>query len=266
MSDRRADQSLDHGFAKLLPAVRTIAREAGQVILRYYTDTVTAHVKSDGSPVTAADHAAEAVILPALHHLTPDIPVISEEQHAAGKSPPGDHGTYWLVDPLDGTRSFVEHTGEFTVNIGLVKDGVPVLGVMYLPVDGDLYAAAGPGTAVHCVQGRGDVPISARMVPPDGLVVLSSRRHGDRERLDRFLEGKLVKEHRHSSSALKFCLIARGEVDIYPRFGPTCEWDTAAGHAILLAAGGSIETPDGKPLGYGKPDFLNGEFIAYGRR
>ncbi|EWY39815.1 3'-5'-bisphosphate nucleotidase [Skermanella stibiiresistens SB22] len=257
---------MDQGIVKLLPAVRGIAREAGEVILRYYTDTVTAHVKADGSPVTAADNAAEAVILPALHHLTPDIPVISEEQHAAGKSPPGDHGTYWLVDPLDGTKGFIEHTGEFTVNIGLIKDGVPVLGVMYLPVDGDTYAAAGPGTAVYGARARHDVPISCRVVPADGLVVLSSRRHGDRERLDKFLEGKLVKEHRHSSSALKFCLIARGEVDIYPRFGPTCEWDTAAGHAILLAAGGSIETPDGQSLAYGKPRYLNGEFIAYGRK
>jgi 3'(2'), 5'-bisphosphate nucleotidase len=261
-----SDFSLDQGVAKLLPAVKSIAREAGQVILRYYTDTVSAHVKADGSPVTAADHAAEAVILPALHHLTPNIPVISEEQHSAGKSPVGDHGTFWLVDPLDGTRSFVEHTDEFTVNIGLVSNGVPILGVMYLPVDGDLYAAAGLGTAVHCVQGRADVHISARTMPADGLTVLSSRSHGDRAKLDAFLQGKLVREHRHSSSALKFCVLARGEADIYPRFGPTCEWDTAAGHAILLAAGGSIETPDGKPLGYGKPDFLNGEFVAYGRR
>jgi len=262
-----ADQSPDQDFARLLPAVRSIAREAGQVILRYYTDTVTAHVKADGSPVTAADHAAEAVILPALHHLTPDIPVISEEQHAAGASPTGEHATFWLVDPLDGTRSFVEHTGEFTVNIGLVRDGVPVLGVMYVPVEGDLYAAAGPGTAVHCIDGRGgDRHISARAVPADGLVVVSSRSHGDRERLDRFLEGRLVREHVHSSSAQKFCVIARGEADIYPRFGPTGEWDTAAGHAILLAAGGSIETPDGQPLRYGKPGFMNGEFIAYGKR
>lgn len=261
-----SDFSLDQGVAKLLPAVKSIAREAGQVILRYYTDTVSAHVKADGSPVTAADHAAEAVILPALHHLTPNIPVISEEEHSAGKSPAGAHDIFWLVDPLDGTRSFVEHTDEFTVNIGLVSNGVPVLGVMYLPVDGDLYAAAGPGTAVHCVQGRADVHISARTMPADGLTVLSSRSHGDRAKLDAFLQGKLVREHRHSSSALKFCVLARGEADIYPRFGPTGEWDTAAGHAILLAAGGSIETPDGKPLGYGKPDFLNGEFVAYGRR
>src|SRR4051812_12133876 len=204
-----SDFSLDQGVAKLLPAVKSIAREAGQVILRYYTDTVSAHVKSDGSPVTAADHAAEAVILPALHHLTPNIPVISEEEFAAGKSPAGDHDTFWLVDPLDGTRGFVEHTDEFTVNIGLVSKGVPVLGVMYVPVAGDLYAAAGPGTAVHCVQGRTDEHISARAMPADGLVVLPSRRHGDRDKLDSFLQEKLVGEHRHSSSALKFCIIAR---------------------------------------------------------
>src|SRR5690242_7364207 len=126
--------------APLLPSIRTIAREAGQVILRYYLDTIDVTTKSDGTPVTAADHAAEAVILPALHHLTPDIPVISEEQFAAGKAPEAK-GTFWLVDPLDGTSSFVDRTDEFTVNIGLIKDGEPVLGVIYVPVSGDLYAA-----------------------------------------------------------------------------------------------------------------------------
>ena len=142
-------------------------------------------------------------------------------------------------------RSFVDHTGEFTVNIGLVSNGIPILGVMYLPVDSDLRRRRsrhrrplrpGPRRCPHLGADH------AR----DGLVVLSSRSHGDRARSDAFLQGKLVREHRHSSSALKFCVLARGEADIYPRFGPTGEWDTAAGHAILLAAGGSIETPDGK--------------------
>ena len=261
-----SDFSLDQGVAKLLPAVKSIAREAGQVILRYYTDTVSAHVKPDGSPVTAADHAAEAVILPALHHLTPNIPVISEEQYSAGKSPAGDHDTFWLVDPLDGTRSFVEHTDEFTVNIGLVSNGVPILGVMYLPVEGDLYAAAGPGTAVHCVQGRTDVHIS-RPNHTGGWTGLSiqpqPRRSGEARCLPSRKAGAGTPLLQQRPEVLRN-RTRRGRH--LPRFGPTCEWDTAAGHAILLAAGGSIETPDGKPLGYGKPDFLNGEFVAYGRR
>jgi 3'(2'), 5'-bisphosphate nucleotidase len=257
----------DPGIARLLPTVKTIAREAGQVILRFYTDSVSStHIKADGSPVTAADHAAEGVILPALHHLTPDIPIISEEQHAAGASPELQHGTFWLVDPLDGTRSYIDRTGEFTVNIGLIHDGVPVLGVIFLPVDGDLYAAAGPGTAVHCPDGRHEKPISARLPPAEGLTVLCSRSHGDRDVLDRYLADKTVADRRPSSSSLKFCLLAAGLADIYPRFGPTSEWDTAAGHAILLAAGGSVETPDGKSLTYAKPRFLNPDFIAYGRR
>lgn len=248
----------------LLPQVRAIAREAGQVVLRYYFDRAAAETKADGSPVTAADHAAEAVILPALRHLTPHVPIISEEQHAAGLSGKVDR-EFWLVDPLDGTRSFVERTDEFTVNIGLVRDGRPVLGVIYLPVTGDIYAAAGPGTAIHCVGGR-ERSISVRQVPEDGLTILASRSHNDEPRLAAWLNGRTVKEQLRSSSAYKFCLLAEGKGDVYPRFGRTGEWDTAAGQAIVEAAGGSMETPDGKPFLYGKENFLNDDFIAWGRR
>jgi 3'(2'), 5'-bisphosphate nucleotidase len=254
----------DASLAKLLPQVRTIAREAGQVILRYYHDGVPAEIKADGSPVTTADHAAEGVIMPALHHLTPSIPVISEENHAAGLSA-AVTGDFWLVDPLDGTRSFVDRTDEFTVNIGLVRGGVPILGVIYAPVTGEMFAAAGPGTAVQCQQGR-DKPVSARVPPADGLRVVASRRHIDEERLSEFLAGRKVAEQLRSSSAFKFCMLASGKADLYPRFGPTSEWDTAAGQAILEAAGGAVTTPDGRPLRYGKPDFRNGDFIASGRR
>jgi 3'(2'), 5'-bisphosphate nucleotidase len=254
----------ESSLAKLLPQVRTIAREAGQVILRYYLDGVPAELKADGSPVTTADHAAEAVIMPALHHLTPDIPVISEENHAAGLSSSIGQD-FWLVDPLDGTRSFVEREDEFTVNIGLVRGGVPALGVIYVPVTGEMFAAAGPGTAVQCVQGR-DKPVMARMPPADGVRVVASRRHVDESRLTEFLAGRRVAEQLRSSSAYKFCMLASGKADLYPRFGATSEWDTAAGHAILNAAGGSVLTTDGQPLRYGKPDFRNGDFIAYGLR
>jgi 3'(2'), 5'-bisphosphate nucleotidase len=252
---------------QLLPAVKTIAREAGRIILRHYEGADTgSQTKADGTPVTAADQAAEDVILPALHRLAPDIPAISEERHAAGGSPTLRDGTFWLVDPLDGTRSYVERTGEFTVNIGLIHAGEPVLGVIYVPVSGDLYAAAGPGSATHSAQDGPEKPISARRPPPEGLTVLASRSYGSREALDHYLAGKLVRERQLSSSSLKFCLLAAGLADLYPRFGPTGEWDTAAGHAILLAAGGAIETPDGAPLGYAKKDFLNPDFIAFGQR
>jgi 3'(2'), 5'-bisphosphate nucleotidase len=254
----------DPALNQILPHIRSIAKEAGQIVLRYYFDSTAAQTKADGSPVTAADHASEAVILPALRHLTPNVPVISEEQHAAGLSGQVGH-EFWLVDPLDGTRSFVEKTDEFTINIGLVRDGHPVLGVIYLPVKGEIYAAAGVGTAVHCAGSR-DRPISVRAVPEDGLTILASRSHNDEPRLAAWLNGRRVKEQLRSSSAYKFCLLAEGKGDVYPRFGRTGEWDTAAGHAIVEAAGGSLETPDGGPLVYGKENFLNDDFIAWGRR
>ncbi|MGE5385972.1 MAG: 3'(2'),5'-bisphosphate nucleotidase CysQ [Betaproteobacteria bacterium] len=257
----------DPNFANLLPSLKAIAREAGRAILDCYERSDCASdTKADGTPVTAADHAAEAIILPALHRLAPEIPAISEERHAAGGSPELRHGTFWLIDPLDGTRSYVERTGEFTVNIGLIRDGVPVLGVIYAPVTDDLYAAAGPGTAVHAARGTEETTISARLPPPEGLTVLASRSHGSREKLEHYLAGERLFDQRLCSSSLKFCFLAAGLADIYPRFGPTCEWDTAAGHAILLAAGGSILTPDGRPLAYAKPEFLNPDFIAFGRR
>lgn len=254
----------DKALHDLLAHTRSIAREAGYVIMRYYLDGTVAHTKADGSPVTAADHASEAVILPALRHLAPGIPVISEEQHAAGQSVDVD-GEFWLVDPLDGTRSFVNRTDEFTVNIALVRGGRPVLGVIHLPVQGDFYSAAGPGTAVACQDGR-ERPIFARTAPPEGLTVLASRSHGDEEKLAAYLAGRTVAQQLRSSSALKFCLLAEGKGDVYPRFGQTGEWDTAAGQAIVEAAGGTVETPEGDALTYGKPGFMNGPFIAWGRR
>ncbi|MGQ9368967.1 3'(2'),5'-bisphosphate nucleotidase CysQ [Azospirillum sp. ST 5-10] len=255
----------DITVAKLLPTVRTIAHEAGQVILRFYNDGTTVTTKGDGSPVTNADHAAEAVILPALHHLTPDIPVVAEEEVAAGRVPDVSGGRFWLVDPLDGTKEFINRNGEFTVNIALIDRGVPVLGVVYAPAVGDLYAAAGAGTAILWVEGRGEHAIAVRRHPPEGLTVVASRSHGDADETDRFLAGFSVKERISCGSSLKFCALACGKADLYPRFGPTCEWDTAAGHAVLLAAGGRVCVADGSDaLRYGKrADFKNPSFVAY---
>lgn len=254
----------DTSAAALLPQVRTIAHEAGQVILRFYNDRVDVSIKGDGSPVTQADHAAEAVILPALRHLTPSLPIVAEEHCAAHGLPDLTGDRFWLVDPLDGTREFISRNGEFTVNIALIEDGRPVLGVVYAPVNGDLYAAAGSGTAVHWVEGRGERPIATRRPAGDGMTVVASRSHGDGAALDSFLAGYTVRERIACGSSLKFCALAEGRADLYPRFGPTCEWDTAAGHAVLAAAGGRVETADGKPLSYRKPEFRNPDFIAYG--
>lgn len=254
----------DTAVAKLLPTVRTIAHEAGQVILRFYNDRMDVATKSDGSPVTQADEAAEHVILPALHHLTPSIPVVAEEAFAAGRVPDVSQGRFWLVDPLDGTKEFISRNGEFTVNIALIDGGVPVLGVVYAPATGDLYAAAGPGTALHWVEGRSEKPIRVRPAPAAGLTVVASRSHGDPGETDRFLAGFTVKERISCGSSLKFCALAGGRADLYPRFGRTMEWDTAAGHAVLLGAGGRVVVAGSEePLAYGKPGFENPHFIAY---
>ncbi len=222
--------------------------------------------KDDGSPVTEADTAAEAAIVPGLRDLTPDIPVISEEEFSAGESPEKIGNRFWLVDPLDGTREFLKRNDEFTVNIGLVENDVPVFGVLYAPALDLMYAAAGTGSATLIEGGGEERPISCRIPPDDGIDVLVSRSHSIGGKVDQYLEDETVRERIGQGSALKFGRLAEGVADIYPRFGPTCEWDTAAGHAIVLAAGGSLTCIDGTPFHYGKKDFLNPGFVAFGRR
>jgi 3'(2'), 5'-bisphosphate nucleotidase len=214
--------------------------------------------------VTAADEAAERLIVERLARLTPDVPIVAEEMVAAGRVPERLGGTFWLVDPLDGTREFVSRNGEFTVNIALVRDGRPALGVVHVPAQGLTYAGAGPGHATRRRGGGRPEPIACRPLPADGAVVLASRSHLTAE-TTAWLDGVKVKSLAQAGSAVKFCLVAAGEADLYPRLGRTMEWDTAAGHAVLLAAGGSVETLDGRPLGYGKPGLDNPHFIARGR-
>ncbi|WP_114391864.1 3'(2'),5'-bisphosphate nucleotidase CysQ [Oleisolibacter albus] len=252
-------------LSSLLMPVRAAAEAAARAILVEYEAGATARRKADGSPVTAADTAAEAVILPALRALTPDIPIVSEEASAAGIVPDVSAGLFWLVDPLDGTKEFIKRNGEFTVNIALVRAGSPVLGVVQVPVTGVLYAGIVGQGAVRSDPGQPDRPIRARPAPADGLTVLTSRSHADNEALSAFLQDYAVKERLAAGSSLKFCRIAEGDGDLYPRLGPTCEWDTAAGHAVLAAAGGAVETLDGQTLRYGKPGFLNPHFLARGR-
>jgi 3'(2'), 5'-bisphosphate nucleotidase len=250
----------------LLREAATIAERAGAVILEYYAAGATARTKADSSPVTDADEAAEALIRPALEALLPGVPVVAEEAMARGEEPTVANGRFWLVDPLDGTREFLKRNGEFTVNIALIEKEMPVLGVVYAPALALTFTARGPGTAARRKGAQDFQKIHARAVPEEGAVVVASRSHGDPKALDQFLAGTKVAGTMQAGSSLKFGLVAEGSADIYPRFGRTMEWDTAAGHAVLLAAGGSVETLDGQPLRYAKKGFENPSFVARGRR
>lgn len=246
----------------LLAAIRPVAEEAGRATLAFYGDHAGAREKADGSPVTLADEAAEAVILPALRALTPEIPVVSEEEAAQGLAPTSVGARFWLVDPLDGTKEFLSGNGEFTVNIALIEDGRPVLGVVVAPALGETYAGA-DGEA-FLTDSAGERRIQCRRPPAEGETVVGSRSHGDAAAMEAFLKGRRVAAFRAAGSSLKLCLIARGEADLYPRLGTTMEWDIAAGHAVLAAAGGGVATLDGAPFTYGKPDFRNPHFVAFG--
>ena len=250
---------------QLVEALVALVEAAGAAIMPHYRTELAIENKADKSPVTAADRDADQVILAGLARLTPDIPAVTEEEVAEGRVPDISGGRFWLVDPLDGTKEFIAGRDEFTVNIALIEGKRPVLGVVGAPALGVLYAASGPGAVTKRVGGGAPVPIRARRAPADGLSVLMSRLHGSRPDLDRFLETFPIKEKLAAGSSLKFCWLAEGRADLYPRFGPTNEWDTAAGHAVLVAAGGTVRTLDGADLVYGKPEFRNPHFVARGR-
>jgi 3'(2'), 5'-bisphosphate nucleotidase len=252
----RAD-SADSG---LIEALVAIALASGREILEVYGGEFEVRDKHDASPVTAADERSEALILERLGSLTPDIPIVSEEAAAAGKVP--DIGErFWLVDPLDGTKEFVSRNGEFTVNIALIEECRPVLGVVLAPALDRLYGGRVGEGAFMREHGRLR-RIRCRQPPVEGLTVVSSRSHGDAQALERFLAGRRVAASVPAGSSLKFCLVAAGEADLYPRLGRTMEWDTAAGHAVLAAAGGRVTDLDGRELLYGKPHFENPHFVA----
>ncbi len=251
----------------LLAAVEAVAEEAAALILAVYATDFAVGGKADASPVTLADERAEAHIVAALQRLAPGVPVVAEEAVARGEVP-AVAGRFWLVDPLDGTREFVSRNGEFTVNIALVDGGVPVLGVVQVPVQRRRYAGL-VGAGAWCSDASGRAGIACRPLPAQGdVVIASSRSHGDEAALRAWvaaegLAGRPL-QHRAAGSSLKFGLLARGEADLYPRLGRTMEWDTAAGHAVLRAAGGDVTTLDGRPLRYGKPGFENPHFVARG--
>ena len=248
---------MDH--PQLLEDIAAAAREAGEAILEVVRRGYEVEHKQDLSPVTQADRAAELVILAALARAAPGVPVIAEEEVAAGRIPA--HGdTYFLVDPLDGTKEFVRGGDDYTVNIGLIEGGTPALGVVYSPARGTLHAGL-VGEGAWLEDGEGRRPIRTRERGAQ-IVAVASKSHFTQNTAD-YLEAAVgVCEHLGIGSSLKFCVVAEGQADIYPRLGPTSEWDTAAGHAVLLAAGGRVDGPAGTPLRYGKTTFLNRGFLA----
>jgi len=256
----------------LLPAVLA----AGRVETQYFASGVAVETKADTTPVTVADQEAEEILTEALHRAAPGIPVIAEEAVAAGRVP-ATEGVFFLVDPLDGTRAFIKGSPEFTINIGLVVDRRPVFGIIYAPALKQLFATVGPNEAVEAeIAPEADVAdlgqlnlkrLVTRAPDPQALVAFASRTHAAQS-TDEFLARLPITERRRASSSLKFCLIARGEADLYARLGQTSEWDTAAGQAILDAAGGCVTTLDGQPLLYAKRDggYANPHFVAWARK
>ena len=246
-------------YLRLLEDIAAAGREAGEAILQIVRRGFEVEAKRDSSPVTEADRAAELIILGALARLAPGVPVIAEEEVAAGRIPAHDQ-TFFLVDPLDGTKEFVRGGDDYTVNVGLIEEGVPKLGVVFAPATGRLHGGCvGDGAWVEDASGRRLIATRPR---GDQLTAVASKSHLNQATVDYLQEAVGGCDYVAIGSSLKFCIVAEGQADIYPRASPTSEWDTAAGHAILLSAGGLVDAPDGSPLRYGKQAFLNRAFVA----
>ncbi|MCH2037345.1 MAG: 3'(2'),5'-bisphosphate nucleotidase CysQ [Rickettsiales bacterium] len=242
-----------------------IAVKAGIITMDYYGTSPQVQLKADQSPVTAADLAANKHICDALITMDSSIPIVSEENNSEENQKIASHeDVFWLVDPLDGTKSFIKQSGQFTVNIALIQNKVPVMGVIYVPTDDCLYY--NDEKQAYKVENylsnpqKTSISVSTE-VDEEGVVVIASKSHLNDD-TKRYIESLNVKSRISASSSLKLCLVAEGKADIYPRFGPTMEWDIAAGHAILNAAGGTVVTADGEPLLYGKDTLYNPYFIA----
>lgn len=253
-------------FEKLSHIMRETALLAGAKIMEIYdADNFDVRSKSDESPVTAADEAADAIISAALRATFPDVPLVTEEQTATHTQ---DISTFLIVDPLDGTKEFIQRRGDFTVNIAYVEDGLPIRGIVYAPAKSRLFYTDATGQSVEeigpfAIDVVGNTAaISVSHADNSGLMVVASKSHRD-QATDDYISKYTVKDMKSAGSSLKFCLIATGEADIYPRLGRTMEWDTAAGHAVLTGAGGNVlRYKDHEPLTYGKPTFANPFFIA----
>jgi len=246
----------------LIAPLTDTSLRAGALELKHYNNGTDVMQKNDGSFVTLADQEAEELIIADLKKLTPHIPIIAEESVAAGTIPDVSGGDFWLVDPLDGTKEFVNRTGDFTVNIALMINFRPVMGIIYTPVKDELYVGF-DGAAYRTIAGS-RAEISVRPVPEEGYTVVASRSHGGKSELTDYLADKKIAGRSLRGSSLKICQVAAGEADIYPRLAPTCEWDIAAGHAIVDAAGGKLTRLDGSAMIYGKADvgFLNPHFVV----
>ena len=245
--------------SRLLHDIAQAAREAGEAILEVVRRGFEVEAKRDASPVTEADRAAELIILAALARAAPGVPVIAEEEVAAGRIPAHDD-IYFLVDPLDGTKEFVRGGDDYTVNIGLIEKGEPTLGVVFAPATGRLHGGC-IGAGAWLDEGAGRVEIRTRERNAI-MTAVASKSHLNQATIDYLCEAAGDCGYVAVGSSLKFCIVAEGKADIYPRASPTSEWDTAAGHAVLLAAGGLVDGPDGTPLRYGKRAFLNRAFVA----
>ena len=254
-------------YQKLTEVMRRLALEAGDRIMGIYqSDDFEVKVKSDDSPVTAADEAADALISAGLRAAFPDVLLVTEEQ-AATHSEKAD--TFLIVDPLDGTKEFVHRRGDFTVNIAYVENGVPTRGVVYAPARGRMFYTLADGSAVEETGALEKdavgptTPIRVSQADNSALLVVASKSHRD-QATDDYIGKYSVADSKSAGSSLKFCLVATGEADLYPRVGRTMEWDTAAGHAVLLGAGGEVvRFDDHSPLRYGKEGYANPFFIAY---
>lgn len=239
-----------------------IAKEASSIQMHYYNkNNITVSYKDDDSPVTIADKESDELIFNELNKIYPKIPIISEENDN-NKDGKINHDVFWIVDPLDGTKSFIKRNGEFTVNIGLVCDKKPVLGVIHASLSNETYYVGNDQISYKQSFGK----IHARKVPEEGLTILTSKYFTNDDNIESYLNNYKINNLMKASSSIKLCLIAEGKADIYPRFGQTMEWDTAAGHAILNAAGGSVKNLSGVDLSYGNvnKNYYNPSFIAQG--
>jgi 3'(2'), 5'-bisphosphate nucleotidase len=251
-------------YVELIEPAVALARQAGDAILEVYASDFDVQSKDDESPLTQADLASHRRIVSGLAAMTPDLPVISEESGLPPFDERRDWTTYWLIDPLDGTREFVNRNGEFTVNIALIADGRPVFGVVHVPVQGKTYVGCeGHGADLRAGE-ESPRPIHVAQSSSHPVRVVGSRSHRGAS-LDAFIERLGDCDLVPMGSSLKFCVVAEGGADVYPRLGPTSEWDTAAAQAVVEQAGGSVVTLDGKPMKYNqKEDILNPHFLVIG--
>ncbi|WNG36161.1 3'(2'),5'-bisphosphate nucleotidase CysQ [Archangium violaceum] len=247
----------------LVSAVRKMSQEAGRATLGFYGGAVAVERKSDDSPLTAADKASHTLILEALQRLTPGVPVLSEESSETEISERRKWDTFWLVDPLDGTKEFIKGTGEFTVNIALISGTEPVLGVVHVPVSGVTYWGSKGGGAFMAQADQAPVAIHTRPADMNRLVIVASKDHAG-PRVEAMLKRLTTASTANMGSSLKFCLIAEGRADFYPRLQPTCEWDTGAAQCVLEAAGGAVTDLEGRRFVYNKEQLTNPSFLAFG--